>query len=306
MGILNRPSDGLPSVLVILIRTLRKMGPMPRETLEALVAPPTLQHVHSAFKNGEKVRQTLTRWLQIGLFEESDGTVRLSAGNETGSTEGTAGLRLLGAQLRERVLLPANNEDLLRTEPSHTADFTHALCWMLAQDPFQLTTGGYKDLISQMESKQFPANPWAFQNDTRWAGFLEWAPLLGFGWHSGSPNGGAFITDPTAAVGDSLADVFAGRAELAADDFLRGLATALPVVDGGAYRTQMESRLVENTWHTIGDREVSPTLSLSLLRLHEAGRIELESRSDAPDHTLLGQGFAAVRKVSHFRLHGAK
>jgi len=304
MAILNRASDGLPSVLVLLVRTLRKMGPMERERLESLVAPPTLQHVSTTFDNGKMVRQTLNRWLQNGLFDESEGTIRLAAGYEAGPTEGVEGVSALGAQLRALALDSANNEDLVKTEPGQTADFVHALCWMLAQDPFHLTTGSYKDLVNRMESDQFAEEPWAFRNDTRWAGFVDWAPLLGFGWNSGVPKGkgGTFITDPTPAVTDALLPAFGKADELPVDDFLHGLATALPVVDGGEYRRQVEGRLVGNTWRPTKDHEISPTLSLSLLRLHEAGRILLESRSDAPYRSLLGKGFRDVRRVSHLRL----
>lgn len=302
MAILNRASDGLPSVLAVLVRTLRKMGPLERDQLEALVAPPSLQQVSSTFGDGKQVRQTLNRWLQIGLFADTDGRISLAEGYSEGPTEGIAGLRALGTQLRRLVLAPENNQDLLRPQPGQTADFTHALCWMLAQDPFYLTTGSYEELINRMESDQFPDEPWAFRNDTRWDGFRDWAPLLGFGWYAHVPKAGTFITDPTEAVVDALPKVFDARYELPQADFFYALADALPVVDGGAYRTQVEARLLGNTWRPTGVHEVSPSLSLSLLRLQEAGRLLLESRSDAPYRTLLGQGFGEVRRVSHLRL----
>lgn len=303
MAILNRASDGLPNVLVILVRTLRKMGPMERERLEALVAPPTLGQISEAFERDKIVRKTLNRWVQNGLFEESEGTIQLAAGYETGPTEGVEGIRALGAQLRKLALSPTNNEDLLKTQPGHTADFVHALCWMLAQDPFHLTAGSYEDLVNRMESDQFAEEPWAFRNDTRWDGFVDWAPLLGFGWKSRVPKSGTFITDPTPAVSDALLPTFGEVDELPVDDFLRGLARELPVLDGGEYRTQVEGRLVGNTWRPIKDHEISPTLSLSLLRLHEAGHLVLDKRDDAQQRrSLLGQGFKVEREVSHLRL----
>lgn len=301
MAILNRASDGLPSVLVVLVRTLRKMKAMDRDRLESLVAPPSLQQVSPTFDNGKMVRQTLNRWAQIGLFVEAEGRISLADGFQEGSTEGIANVRALGAQLRRLVLAPENNEDLVRTEPGKAADFTHALCWMLAQDPFHLTTGGYYDLVNRMESDQFPDEPWAFRNDTRWAGFADWAPLLGFGWKAHVPKANTLITDPTEAVADALPTVFDTRDELPQADFFNTLADVLPVVDGGAYRIEVEARLVGNTWRPTREHEISPSLSLSLLRLQEAGVLELESRSDAPTRTLLGQGFGEVRQVSHLR-----
>jgi hypothetical protein len=301
MSILNRASDGLPSVLVVLVRTLRKIGPMERGRLETLIAPSSLQQVSTTFDNGKMVRQTLNRWIQIGLFVEEDGQISLAKGYEEGATEGIVGLRTLGRQLRQLVLVPDNNDDLLRPEPNYAADFTHAVCWMLAQDPFHLTTGSYVEHINHLESGQFSEEPWAFRNDTRWAGFLDWAPLLGFGWNAHVPKAKTFIIDPTEAVDDALPWVFDDRHELSQSDFFHALADALPVVDGGAYRSKVEARLAGNTWRPTGRHEVSPSLSLSLFRLQEAGVLMLESRSDAPYRTLLGQGFAEVRKVSHLR-----
>lgn len=306
MAILNRASDGLPSVLVVLARTLRKMGPMERDRLEALVGPPSLQQVSSTFKNGLQIRQTLNRWVQMGLFKEEEGQITLAEGYLEGPTEGALGLASLGAQLRELVLLSENNEDLIRPKPRNAADFTHALCWMLAQDPFHLTTGSYKDLINRMESDQFPNEPWAFRNDTRWDGFRDWAPLLGFGWTScipiTKPKTRTFITDPTTAVAATLPEVFGNRRELTQADFFTSLAGALPVIDGGRYRTKVEARLIGNTWRPTEPHEISPSLSLSLLRLEESGQLRLESRSDAVHRTLLGQGFRDVRRVSHLML----
>lgn len=301
MAILNRASDGLPSVLVLLVRTLRVMKPMPRERLEALVAPPSLQQVSDTFADGKMVRQTLNRWLQIGLFQEEGGVVSLSDDAGEGPTEGLAGVRALGDRLRRLVLAPHNNADLLRPEPGQAADFTHALCWMLTQDPFRLSTGTYESLINRLEGEQVPDEPLPFRNDTRWDGFRDWAPLLGFGWETGQPRSRTFIVDPAVAVRAALPQVFGGRDTLSQAAFFEHLAQVLPVIDGGAYRTAVEGRLKEGTWRPTAAHEVSPTLTASLLRLRESGALALESRSDAPHRTLLGRGFAPVARVSHLR-----
>lgn len=302
MAILNQASDGLPSVLVVLVRALRVMGPLERDHLEALVAPPSLQQVDATFKDGAMVRRTLNRWTQLGVFVEVDGRISLAKGLADGPTRGPGSLRALGTQLRRFVLAPENNEDLVRPEPSHAADFTQASCWMLAQDPFQLTTGGYKDVVNRMESDQFTDEPWAFRNDTRWSGFVTWAPLLGFGWNSHVPRANTFICDPTAAVSDALPEIFDDRDEVTQAEFFHALSTILPVIDGGSYRTQVEARLVGNTWRPTQVHEASPCLSLSLLRMEESGRLRLESRSDAAHRMLLGWGFREMRPVSHLRL----
>ncbi|MCB9759494.1 MAG: hypothetical protein H6739_06610 [Alphaproteobacteria bacterium] len=305
MGILNLTNDGLPSVLVVLVRALRAFGPMERDRLQALVAPPALEQVSSTFKNAEQLRQTLNRWTQIGLFIEDEGVVRLAEGYAFGPTQGYPGLRALGTQLRRLVLAQENNADLGQAEPSQAADFTHALCWMLAQDIYAFTEGNYASTIQTRENEQFPELPWAFQNSTRWRGFREWAPLMGFAWVTNVPTQGTLMMDPTPAVEDCLSEAFHGRRELAQAAFFAALARLLPVLDEGAYRQAVEARLREGSWRALGEHEVSPSLSRALLRLEATGRLRLEERSDADHRSLLGQGFRPIRRVSHVLLNEA-
>lgn len=276
---------------------------MPRDRLLETVAPPSLGHHSTSFKGGLQARQTLNRWTQIGLFHEADGQIHLRDGLEKTISLDVDGVLYLGGILRNLILLPENNDDLGSDEPGAGADFTFAVSWMLAQDPFYLTSGSYEEVISPRDNEQFQQAPRAFRNDTRWDGFREWAPALGFGWISHIPKGNTFVPDPTAAVGEQLPTVFGQHHELPQGSFLGRLAEQLPVVDGGKYRRLVESRLGGGTWRPTAEHEVSPSLTLALLHLEAEGRIKLEERSDAPFRTLLGHGFREVRKVSHV-LHG--
>jgi len=64
MTVLNRPSDGLASVLLALHRAVVAFGPNSEPDLISLVAPPAML----ADAKPEMARRTLTRWLQLGFF----------------------------------------------------------------------------------------------------------------------------------------------------------------------------------------------------------------------------------------------
>lgn len=291
MGILNRTNEGLHSVLVVLVRALQHYGPMERERLEQHIAP-------ASVTDGNMLRQTLNRWLDLGLFRMEDERICLHPSCTGLNPDSIGGLRRLGTMLRSLLLEPANNRDILVAEPSKGADFTHALCWALAQDPFAFCQGGWDGLINPLQLNQYHQEPRALQNDTRWAGFQDWAPVVGFAWTSRIPRRNSFMIDPTHAVEDTLPELFGDRDELPQSDFFAGLADLLPVVDRGPYRLQVEARL-GGSWRRVEDHEVSPSLSLALLRLEGSGHLRLDLRSDAGPRSLLGGGFRHLRQVSH-------
>ena len=68
MSILNRPSDGLLSVLLALRRAVLAYGPRPDSELIELVAP------SSVVTEGKPdlARKTLNRWKQLGFFDDVD------------------------------------------------------------------------------------------------------------------------------------------------------------------------------------------------------------------------------------------
>ena len=170
MGILNRTSDGLASVLVAIYQTLTSDGAMKRELLLEQLAPFPL------CENKKNLTSpTLRRWTQFGLFEENEkGVVSIADGyRRPKSADDT--LDWVRGVARELVLQRPANEDLLESEPSFGADFTRALSWSLAQDAFDFPGGPYDSGISGLEKAQVHEKPGVFQNNTRWDGFRDWA-----------------------------------------------------------------------------------------------------------------------------------
>ena len=296
MSILNRPSDGLLSVLLALRRAVLAYGPRLDSELIELVAP------SSVVPEGkpDMAKKTLSRWKQLGFFDDIDGVIHLSS-TIAGITPDdlpsvrAAVLQLVLANENNPAFMQDNDED---HEGSKASDCTRAIAWALAQDPYQFPAG-YKGGVESLQDDQ-GVNPRPFRNDTRWAGFSEWATFLGIGWKTTKI---CFV--PAVAVRFTLDGVFHGVGELPQADFFSALANSLPIVDGGRYRASIEKKIAR-PWRDQLATEVSPSLSAALLTLEANEELRLETRSDAPQRMLLGRGGQELRPVSHLVRTGVR
>jgi hypothetical protein len=289
MSILNRPADGLLTVLLALRRALIAYGEQPEQELLGLVAPPSVVGDGKA----DMARKTLTRWKQLGFFRDVDGVIALSETIARITVDDPDGLR---AAILKLILAPENNATLLGEdsddgEGSKAADCTRALAWALIQDPYSFPST-YKTAES-LQDKQ-GLKPKIFINDTRWNGFAEWAAFLGIAWLALQN----LVPSPAFAIRKMVRDVFLDAEELPQTEFFVRLAQALPIVDGGNYRKAVEAQ-ISQPWRRENLNEVSPSLSAALLTLEAEGTFRLETRSDAPTRMLVGAGGREVRLISH-------
>lgn len=291
MSILNRPSDGLLTVLLALRRALLAYGPQSDSDLIRLVAP------SAVVPDGKPdlAKKTLTRWKQLGFFADVDGSLQLNPAIADIAPDDMSALR---AAILKLVLATENNPafaagDEDDSEGSKASDCTRALAWTLAQDPYTFPAK-YKAGVEVLQDEQ-GVRPRPFANDTRWAGFSEWATFLGAGWPTTKIN---FVLDPAFAVRTALNDVFRDAGELSQADFFSRLAEALPIVDGGRYRVAVESQ-IGHRWREQLATEISPSLSTALLTLEANDELRIEARSDAPQRMLLGHAGRELRPVSH-------
>lgn len=290
MSVLNRPSDGLLSVLIALRSTLLAFGPLSADRLIALTAPP------SAVGAGDMARKTLLRWTQLGMFIDAGESIALAPTLHSVPPHDLDGLR----RALLRLVLSHNNNpgfDQPTVDASNerplSSDFTRAACWVLAQDPYSLEATHAS--IEALQNVQ-RVTPVPFVNDTRWAGFIEWALFLGLAWRA--PR---LVVDPYFAVASALPDVFTSERTVPADAFLARVAAVLPIVDRGRYRSHVDATIGVPA-RPLGDNDVSMTLSAALLHLEASGVIRLETRSDAPTRSLLGRRGKALRQISHVTL----
>jgi len=268
MSLLNLASDGLPNILVSLAATLqRARKPLTRADLFARVAPDGV-----AKDDGKMARQTLNRWLELGLFEESNASIRLARPLESAVNDEAALLAEVREAARRCALSDLNNPDLWAHREAKAADLTRSLAWLLAQDVYRFNFGDIEALeaaqIADTESR-------LMRNDTRQNGLKYWGHFLGF---VRQPGGGEI--DPTCAIRESLSSCITRGEGMPAADLVRNLADELPVLDGGRWRLAVEDRLERQALPTLAEGQLSTAMSRALIQFNMEGLLIFENRAD--------------------------
>lgn len=291
MSLLNRPSDGMHSVLVVIHNLIIQEGSLPFQQIVELCSP-------EGCGDPAQVRQTLNTWIEFGLFTKSEDQKVSFLKSLSKSDKTRENLRKVA---RKILFATDNNPNLWAAEGTGSADFTRSVAWLLAQDVYQAELSNWSDAQSLLQ-KQTNKSINVIQNDTRWSGLKAWSQFLGFA-VSGKFPSGVLIIDPTDAVRDSLPEVFHKRTKMAADDFIAELATIVPVLDSGNFRKDVESKLLEHGgWTPLDENNLSTSLSRAVLRLIHEGVIAGENLSDAGSRLhLMGRANKVIETFSHLR-----
>jgi hypothetical protein len=268
MTILNLTNDGLPNVLIVLYMTVaRSRKALSRDEIVETIAPAEVTD------NGKMARQTLTRWTELGLFDEDpDGTVRLATPlkeKPTTDAEWRAAVRKVA---RACALSTTNNQQLWATESAKAADLTRALAWLLAQDVYTFAFSSAEELENaQIERKDRRL----LGNDTRRNGLQTWAVFLGFVRRSPGVD-----VDPTVAVRDVIPNILRPGESMDAEGFVDALAGQLPVLDRGSYRTEVERAFREEARPQRVSYQLSTSLSRAFLSLRVSRDLEFLQKAD--------------------------
>ncbi|MBL0935969.1 MAG: hypothetical protein IBJ07_14585 [Rhizobiaceae bacterium] len=293
MSILNQASDGLFNVLIVLVRALVRFGPKGREDL-ILACGGAID----AFDTSQLTR-TLNRWTELGLFDEEGGSVVITEPYRSalGKSADEAEARLPKVA-RTVVLQPTNNTRFWESEGAKSADLSRGVAWMLAQDVYALDVNS--DRLAELEGRQLidSGTQKIAQNNTRWNGLKTWMLYLGF-----ARDGMQWAVDPTQALREALPDIYGSYRELSAPAFVERAASVLPVLDGGAYRIQVEGALKESVWPRRRAGIASSSLSRAIQRLDREGFVTISNRSDTEGVvSLTGSNARTWRDVSHVAL----
>ena len=298
MTILNLTNDGYPNVLAAILRAISQLGgTIPRNQLAELMTPSTLEYRGGDKKGEDFVTKTLRTWLGFGLFVEDDTGIRLAPAHR--AQLATVNSQALGSVLRgillsERHCLPLWQDG--ERARGRSGDLGAALAWLLSVDG---VVGSGFGGVEQRKSTTLKAGSEGLllSGQARWSGLRAWARNLGFGWETP----GGFLPDPSPAIRDVLPDVLLGSSDVDAATFAGELAQAIPVLDGGSVRLELEPSLLQEYRLGKGSQRLSPSLSRALLRLRAEGLLQWERRSDAELRLLLPGGNSRPIEVSHFR-----
>lgn len=298
MTILNRANDGLFNVLIVLFRAISEFGPMPKDNLIKLCSS-------GPDSDSTQIQNTLRRWTQIGLFQEEGDNIEFSQDIKASKPKfnlSDINERIyLTRILRRLIFKEQNNQRFWDREKSLCADLTRGLAFLMAQDIYDVSLSSHKK-VEKCESLQLDdENKRILQNSTRWDGIRAWGPYLGFIWV-----GETVMIDPTRALKEDLPLIFDGTETLLANDFMSRVAKVLPVLDGGNYRLEMESKLAEAHWRKPNREDLlSTSLSRAIWRLKQSGDLFYEARADAADgRSLQRSGGQDWDRFTHVRIVG--
>ena len=296
MSILNRPSDGLFNVLIALTKCLMSQGSMPRQKLLDLCIPKSLD------PKQDMATKTLNRWLELGIFESTeDGTVSISEQHKSNLNKRRYSLEQLISAVTTQVFSARNNERFWASDENKSADFSRAQSWMLMQDVYVFQPTSYKE-VERLVAEQMVAKEYSvFTNDTRWTGFVAWSEFLGFG----NSCLGRYTIDPTRVIMPFVLESLSQSPSMPIVEFMDLIAAKIPVLDGGAFRKQVEEKINKSRWQAPKVNEVSTSLSRALIRLNESNILKLENKADAKEkRLLLGKDGRQLETVSHVRIVG--
>lgn len=288
MSILNIASDGLPNLLVLLHAiVLRASKPISEVDLLEAVAPSSVVD-----DSGDKARQTLNRWCELGFFERDNGMVSIA--DQTSPRRATTLdiLPLTRKRACRLVMSEKNNPDIWASQGARAADLTRCLAWMMVQDVYRTTFSEFE----REESNQITDSAkHLMQNSGRRSGLQHyWSPFLGF-----SRNSFGDI-DPTLAVKDALDDILAPGEGLPATTFLARLGTALPVLDGGRWQQEVLQFVDVARLPRREPGQLSTALSRALLNLWNSENLILKPSADLGSSVTL-TGYAGSRNDLTFQ-----
>jgi len=302
MTITNLTNDGLHSQLIILARVVAKYGAIDKDELISVC---TALDELGKERDLARLRATLKRWTDLGLFAEDSSKVLLTAPLARGESLEAFTERLPAAcrqiLMQEQHCLPlwVASGEVSEDGAGRVADFARSLSWALAQNIYNLPSS--TDDIDALVRMQISAARSIFQNKTRWPGMRVWARYLGFG----TGDDANFLLDPTEAVRSELPNVLTQGQSTPADVFIDELSIRLPVLDRGAYRREVESHLRTDTWRRPPEGHLSMSLSMALRRLELNGMLALEAKADAGTSLgLTGRDYRSWTRFTHVRLLG--
>lgn len=298
MSIINNDRGGSQYAVLAAFYQVLNNSPkstLSREKLMALCAPETLQ-TGPAPSARSKAFKELTAWLDLGLLTEEkiEETPHISLNTSYFLSKKMP----LRQSVRRCLQAPENNRDLnLRDE--RAVDLTLLSAMLLALDVYnntQVSSNNLETLVNQfLPDFRINGNEVAIV-----PGYLGW---LGY---AQQITRDSFAIDPTDAIREELPFLMDVGEQLSISEALLRLNKALPVLDGGIYRKQVEERISRHGWQLPDPDRLSTSLSRALVRLQFSGIINMKAESDARGaKQLTGRKGGVIKPVTHLTLINA-
>jgi hypothetical protein len=286
MALLN-PPESRPAVILLIARRLAGRPDVSEgkdNLIRALSAhgSPTDHPTHDVAVN---LRQST----MLEVVEEVEDVVHLNEASHDALQTGS-----FAKFLRKQVMDKRFNQEPWGSQAG-ARDLTNGLAWFLSLPATELPEdfGGHGVNVQTIQAQHFGEREdnWPIVNSERWVGLQRWACGLGFAWKTPT---GLTVPDPTATLRDVIPEVFANENRLSAVDFLKAIAKAVPVLDGGTYRKFVQDNLAQD--QSLGPpKRLSQALTDALRRLERSSEIRLEERDDAhARHDATGRPFTHV------------
>ena len=253
-----------------------------KDRIEAWATPPSLSG-RGGDDDGESTTtlfsNTLAEARRIGLAEEVDEKLRLTADARSGGKKGRDSETYFLAYMRRTLFDPA------RAAETQQAGFMIALSWFLSSSPLcpmnfsEAPQIGLKAQIGDHASKTELTSLNRYQNFLYWARYLGFATIVGGGSDAEDVTSRRVIPDPVKAIESALPAIFADANDLPIEQFLTRLAAIFPVFETGRVRQDFEAMRI--TPAADGDKRLSIATSLALQRLADRQRLTITSVADA-------------------------
>ncbi len=299
-------AQAVPSRLFAIYAVLfdRENGEV-KDRIESWATPPSLSGRGGGDDDGESATtlfsNTLVEALRIGLVEEVEDKMQLTADARSGGKRGKNSETYFLAYLRRILFDPA------RAAETQQAGFMIALSWFLSSSPLrpmnfsEAPQIGLKAQIGDHDSKTELTSLHRYQNFLYWARYLGFATIVGGGSDAEDVTSRRVIPDPVKAIESALPAIFADTNKLPIEQFLTRLAAIFPVFETGSVRQDFEAMRL--TPATDGDKRLSIATSLALQRFEDRQCLTMTIVADAAARILdFGQHEG---RVSHVALREA-
>lgn len=273
-------------------------GGVTREQFDALLSPGPASPDDDEERPGKSMaRHVLDELEALGLAVSTGAGVRLAPDLPTKP--------MPYAQWMEWLLphMSARLTDPLQAVACRQGGVPLALAWLLTQDPRRpiRSSGVHPDLL-QSQLGDVDALGFNLRNDQNFQNLIYWARYLGLAetmnLRAGTASGAAWhvIADPTRAIRRVLPRIFCDGRDMGVSSFMERLAAALPVLEEGSARFEVERRFVGAPPRA--DQHFSGASGLALKRLAREGALQLLAESDAERWVIEdGQDAQSVSRV---------